>query len=174
MDVCRWVHVTWAMQQKVHPPPDERTMNMNNSSKHLLILLLTVALWPGIAAAQGDAAAAPLNAHMKRYGSGWECDRGYREVNAACAAVEVPENAYLADSSYGLGWECDRGYRQANEACTLIDVPPNAFQRAGLGMRSRPRPSRPDMRRNRTARTRVSDGLLLRPRLGVRSRLSRN
>jgi hypothetical protein len=101
-------------------------MTMRNSSHTPLILMLAFALWPGIAAAQGDAAAAPLNAHMKRYGSGWECDRGYREVNAACAAVEVPPNAYLADSSYGRGWECDRGYRQVNEGCTLVEVPPNA------------------------------------------------
>jgi hypothetical protein len=39
-------------------------MTMNNSSKQLLTLLLAFALWPGIAAAQGDAAAAPLNAHV--------------------------------------------------------------------------------------------------------------
>ena len=96
-----------------------------------LIALLALASWPGVAATQDDPAkAAPLNAHMKRYGGGWECDRGYREVNAACAAVEVPANAHLADSSYGRGWECDRGYRRVNETCELVEVPPNAFLRS--------------------------------------------
>jgi len=109
------------------PAASQKDMNMNNSTRQLPILVLAVALWPGIAAAQGDAATVPLNAEMTRHGSGWKCDRGYREVNAACAAVEVPPNAYLADSSYGRGWECDRGHRQVNEGCTLVEVPPNGF-----------------------------------------------
>ena len=58
---------------------------MRNALQTLLILLLVVALWPGLAAAQGDAAEPPLNSHMKRYGGGWECDRGYREANEACS-----------------------------------------------------------------------------------------
>jgi hypothetical protein len=75
-------------------------------SCRFLIALLALASWPGLAAAQDDSArAAPLNAHMKRYGGGWECDRGYQSVRRSCVAVAVPPNAYL-DSS-GRGWHCD-------------------------------------------------------------------
>jgi len=40
----------------------------------LLFLLLAIAL--GMASAQNDPAGAPPNSHEKRWGSGWECDRG--------------------------------------------------------------------------------------------------
>ena len=76
--------------------------------------------------------------------------------------------------SYGRGWECDRGYRQANEACAVVEVPPQrlpGFPRARLGVRARLRASRPVMRRNQATCERLSGGLL-RPRLGVRSRIS--
>ena len=90
-----------------------------------LVALFALACWPGVAATQEDAAgAAPANAHMKRYGSGWECDRGYRKVRRSCVAVEVPANAYL--NVYGDSWECDRGYRKLGEACELIAVPDHA------------------------------------------------
>ena len=77
---------------------------MCNHSHRVLTLLLAFALWPAIGTAQGGATGAPSNSHMKRYGGGWECDRGYRQINEACAAVEVPPNAYLVDSAYGRGW----------------------------------------------------------------------
>ena len=62
---------------------------------------------------------------MKRYGGGWECDRGYQSVRRSCVAIAVPTNAYL-DSS-GRGWHCSRGYREDNGACAKVEVPPHAF-----------------------------------------------
>jgi hypothetical protein len=69
----------------------------------------------------------PANAHGQRYGSGWECDPGYRKAKQACAAVRVPANAYPTDTSYGTGWECSRGYQEVDKACVFIKVPPNAY-----------------------------------------------
>ena len=65
------------------------------------------------------------HAHAKPSGRGWECNRGYREVDTACVAIEVPANAYLEPS--GNGWTCDRGYRATGQSCAQIDVPPNAY-----------------------------------------------
>lgn len=90
-------------------------------SRGFLIALAALALWPSVAATQDESAgAAPPNAHMKRYGSGWECDRGYRRVDGACVAVEVPADAYLEPS--GLGWACNRGYRKVTGACAKIST----------------------------------------------------
>jgi hypothetical protein len=43
--------------------------------------------------AQTSVVMVPENAHVKGYGTGWECNLGYREVNAGCAAIMVPANA---------------------------------------------------------------------------------
>ena len=80
----------------------------------------------GVALAQGGSAEIPENAHANSYGSGWQCDYGYRAVDEACVAVQVPENGYLADFAYGPGWQCDRGYRAVDEACVAVKVPENA------------------------------------------------
>ena len=41
----------------------------------LSIVLLALTSWPGEAATQdATAEVLPQNAHMKRYGGGWECD----------------------------------------------------------------------------------------------------
>ena len=37
------------------------------------------------------------------FGSGWECYRGFRELNGACKLISVPEHGYLSESSYGSG-----------------------------------------------------------------------
>ena len=58
---------------------------------------------------RGDGRRSSLNAHMKRYAVGCECDPGYRQLNRARTAVELPANAYLTDSRDGPGWACDRG-----------------------------------------------------------------
>jgi hypothetical protein len=78
---------------------------------------------PGLTFAQGSAVDVPENASVKQYTSGWECDRGYREANGACARVAVPANALLTSTSYGRGWECERGHRMVDEACVAIEVP---------------------------------------------------
>lgn len=76
-------------------------------------------------AAQHGSTDMPAHAHPERFGSGWECDRGYVRQGDTCVAIEVPENAYL-DSS-GRGWKCDRGFRRERQACVPINVPANAF-----------------------------------------------
>ncbi len=91
-----------------------------------LIALLTLGFSAGAAETLRDSAPeTPLNAHAKRYGGGWKCDRGYRQANGACAKIEIPPNAYL--DSIGHGWTCDRGYRTADRGCAKVELPPNAF-----------------------------------------------
>jgi hypothetical protein len=99
------------------------------ASCRFLITFLALAIWPGVAAAQGASAEpAPQNARMKRYGGGWECDRGYQRAQRSCVVVDVPPNAYLNAS--GHDWECNRAYQKANGACAKIKVPPHAFLRS--------------------------------------------
>ena len=59
------------------------------------------------------------------YGRGWECERGYRESQDACVAVEVPADAYLVGG--GNDWKCERGFRRIGERCNAIAVPVNAY-----------------------------------------------
>lgn len=45
-----------------------------------ILLALLVAI-PGVVFAQGSSAGIPENARAMSFGSGWECDRGYRKAN---------------------------------------------------------------------------------------------
>jgi hypothetical protein len=100
-----------------------RTLLINS-----LILLAFQVAAPGVALAQGGSAEIPENAHVNSYGSGWQCNYGYKAVDEACVAVKVPENGYLvADSAFGPGWQCDRGYRAVDEACVAVKVPENGY-----------------------------------------------
>jgi hypothetical protein len=74
----------------------------------------------------------PQNAHRNIGGSGWECNRGYRQVGNACVAVEVPANAHL-EPILGHSWECNRGYHQVGNACAAVEVPANAHLEPILG-----------------------------------------
>jgi hypothetical protein len=95
------------------------------ASRRFLIALLAVALWPGVAATQeGSAGTAPPNAHMKRYGGGWECDRGYQKRAESCIPVEVPSNGYL-DAS-GRDWACERGFKKGRRSCLALQLPTHA------------------------------------------------
>lgn len=70
----------------------------------------------------------PANAYVTghTYGTGWECRRGFKEVDdKSCAAIFVPENAYLDTS--GRRWECLRGYTRESNGCAEIVVPENAY-----------------------------------------------
>ena len=91
----------------------------------LIYLALLVAV-PDHAFGQGRSVGIPEHASAKRYGSGWECDRGYRVDKDACIAINVPSNGYLTDASYGSGWKCDRGYRADRGACVAFKIPENA------------------------------------------------
>ena len=94
---------------------------------HSLFFLTLLAVAPCLVLAEDGSVEIPKNARAKSFGSGWECNRGYREVNGACAAVKVPANAFPTNASYGHGWQCSRGYRQADESCAAIKIPPNAY-----------------------------------------------
>jgi len=88
-------------------------------STHSLVLLAFLAAVHGLVCAQAGSVELPDNARAKGYGSGWECERGYREDNGSCAAIGVPANAYLTNTSYGGGWECNRPYRKKQGKCVL-------------------------------------------------------
>ena len=94
-----------------------------------MVIALLLGSIAGIAAAAAETAASrpPANALATEtsYGRGWECRRGYREINETCIAIAVPKNAYL--NSSGVRWECERGFREVDETCVAIDVPRNAY-----------------------------------------------
>lgn len=69
----------------------------------------------------------PENAHPKGYGSGWECDKSYREKNGSCVAISIPDNAFSTKSKFGQGWECSWGFRQDGARCIALVIPENAF-----------------------------------------------
>ena len=56
----------------------------------MLVALLTASSSPVFAQVRSDDM--PKNASPNRYGSGWTCDRGYREVDGLCNVVKVPAN----------------------------------------------------------------------------------
>ena len=75
------------------------------------LTVVVLALGLGATATHADAAgAAPANAHMKRDGGGWECNRGYTKQAQSCVAIDVPANAYLDPN--GIRWTCNRGYSE--------------------------------------------------------------
>ena len=93
-----------------------------------VLVYLTILFAPSrVVIADAGTAGLPEHAPSKSFGSGWECDGGYREVEGACAAVIIPTNAYPTNRSYGQGWECDRGYREVDGACVAVEVLANAY-----------------------------------------------
>ena len=83
-----------------------------------LTLLVLLAAAPGHAFSQGHSVGIPEHASAKRFGSGWECDRGYRAAREACVALEIPENAHLDYS--GNDWECNEPYRKRQDRCARM------------------------------------------------------
>jgi hypothetical protein len=105
----------------------KRMRRLRAHSICLLILSALLVAVPGVVFAQSVSGVMPANAHARSYGGGWDCDRGYREVEGTCAAVMVPANAYPTNMTYGRGWECVHGYRDVRGVCTAVDLPPNAY-----------------------------------------------
>ena len=66
----------------------------------------------------------PANAHVDVYGTGWDCNRGFRKSGNECVEVKIPLNANI--DVYGSGWDCDRGYRKVGNECVPVKVPENA------------------------------------------------
>ena len=98
-----------------------------------LIFLALLVAFSGLVFSQVRSVDFPENASAKRYGTGWECNRGYRKADHACVAVDIPANAYATDASYGRGWECSRGYRRTHQSCVVIKLPPNAYLNSTRG-----------------------------------------
>lgn len=69
----------------------------------------------------------PANAEASRYGSGWECNRGFRRQGASCLAVVAPDHAFLTNESYGKGWECHYGFAEKANRCLAVQVPAYAY-----------------------------------------------
>src|ERR1700741_537969 len=70
----------------------------------LLVSSATLFVGPAPVAAQTQASisAIPDNARPRSYGTGWNCNRGFRESVGRCVAVTVPPNAYLSPD--GSSW----------------------------------------------------------------------
>jgi hypothetical protein len=110
------------------PDTEKQTLARALLSAATLIVILVLAL-PALA--QDGTGPAPENAEVRTYGVGWDCAPGYRLDDAACAAIDFPENAYATGRSYGEGWECRRGYRDVGGvSCEAIPVPENAHLRS--------------------------------------------
>jgi hypothetical protein len=74
---------------------------------------------------EADERVPPRNAHASPYG-GWDCSRGFRQVEEACVPIRVPANAYL--DSFGMDWDCNRGYIKDDQGlgCKSVKIPANA------------------------------------------------
>jgi hypothetical protein len=94
---------------------------------HCVALSAALLLAPVDAIGEGSTVILPENASASHYADRWVCNRGYRETDGACAAVELPLNAYLTGSALGRGWECRRGYVDRDAACVLVYLPKNAY-----------------------------------------------
>src|SRR5210317_1731993 len=86
----------------------------------LIVQLFAANVW-------AEKAEMPKNSSPRSYGSGWDCDSGYRQVNNTCDQIVLTENAYLTNQSYGSGWACKRGYLIDGLACVAIKVPANGY-----------------------------------------------
>ena len=91
---------------------------------------------PQPAANPAPSPAIPENAELNAAGH-WVCNRGFRQLGAACVAIPIPENAKL-DSS-GQSWTCLRGFFRSGDGCLQIRIPANAeLDNKGQGWRCNP------------------------------------
>ena len=102
-------------------------MQSSNNLFWLWILLIFTSSVADTVFAEVNKEVMPKNAHSKSYGSGWECNSGYKKYGKICDAIKVPENAYLTNSSYGNGWKCNWGFDKSDDSCVAIVVPDNAY-----------------------------------------------
>ncbi len=74
----------------------------------------------------GEAAEAPEHAYIT-YGDSWKCERGFKRAEDECQSIQVPEHAFLSESSWKDGWKCERGFESAEDECQPIKLPEHAF-----------------------------------------------
>src|SRR5437870_793199 len=89
----------------------------------VVVVLFLTGAWGANLSGQSQSTI-PQNAHPNSYGSGWECNRGYRVSGTGCVPVILPANAKL--DYYGHDWECSRGYRVSGNQCVPVSLPANA------------------------------------------------
>ena len=65
----------------------------------------------------------PANGKINVYGTGWDCQRGFKKTGDSCTKVVVPANGKI--NVYGTGWDCQRGFKKSGDRCTKVDVPAN-------------------------------------------------
>lgn len=106
-------------------PPDANAFTALALSVLLIVCLLTFTTQ---SLAQTPIASMPENAHLKKYGDGWECDLSFRISGDLCVAIAVPENAYPTNRAYGNGWNCHHGFVEAkNASCITVSVPAGGY-----------------------------------------------
>ena len=76
---------------------------------------MDVRSWIHVAGEDCVAVKVPANAYLDTRGSGWTCERGFKEAEAACVALRLPANAHVDYS--GNDWSCDDGFSKRNAAC---------------------------------------------------------
>ena len=69
----------------------------------------------------------PENAYLRASGYDWDCERGFRRTGKTCAAIDLPDNGYLTNTSLAGGWACQRGFTAEAGACRAIVVPENGY-----------------------------------------------
>lgn len=122
-------HQIDCMVLRVNESKSKLIEKLRQSISIIFMFLFGLQLFIGIpdhAAAQMAADGIPENAEATSYGREWRCNRGYLESDGACAAIEIPENAYATRSSYGAGWKCSHGFKKTDGSCTPTRVPANA------------------------------------------------
>ena len=92
-----------------------KIQRLHSISMHPQILLISLLITLNLSFAYDTSPDIPENAHPKKYGSGWECERGFRAVGESCEAVAVPDNAHLDYS--GNRWECNPPYVEHLDEC---------------------------------------------------------
>ena len=89
------------------------------------VLMFTSALGSG--AFGQSAKPLPANSEAGRFGSDWECKRGFRRQDDSCLEVKLPNHAFLANTTYGKGWECHYGYAEKGGQCIAVQLPANSY-----------------------------------------------
>ena len=60
----------------------------------------------------------PENGKINVYGSGWDCQRGFKKSGDTCVKVDVPLNGKI--NVYGNGWDCQRGFKKIGSLCKKV------------------------------------------------------
>ena len=101
--------------------------HLSASRRYLFALAVLPLVICAAEAPQVQTAIVPSNAHAAAYGSGWECNSGYRRSQSTCAAIMLPDHSFATGSSYGLGWECNRTFRRVGATCVAVVLPMNSY-----------------------------------------------